>query len=88
LSQFRETRAHTVDGMKQSGAKASLDPQSVAALSSLSADGTKAEVLLGGIVTTQQQGGEQQRQIPARLTMVKQGPAWKVSGISTVTQGS
>ncbi|WP_328606034.1 hypothetical protein OG943_39620 [Amycolatopsis sp. NBC_00345] len=88
LSQFRDTRAHTVDGMKQSGAKASLDPQSVAALTSLSADGTKAEVLLGGIVNTQQQGGEQQRQIPAKLTMVKQGPAWKVSGITTVAPGS
>ncbi|SEP41380.1 hypothetical protein [Amycolatopsis saalfeldensis] len=87
LTQFRQTRAHTVDSMKQSGAKASLDPQSVAALSSLSADGTKAEVLLGGIVNSQQQGGEQQRQIPARLTMVKQGAAWKVSGLNTVTQG-
>jgi Mce-associated membrane protein len=88
LTQFRETRAHTVDSMKQSGAKASLDPQSIAAVSSLSADGTKAEVLLGGIVNSQQQGGEQQRQIPARLTMVMQGATWKVSGINTVTQGS
>ncbi|MDT8909928.1 hypothetical protein [Amycolatopsis sp. PS_44_ISF1] len=88
LSQFRETRAHTVDGMKQSGAKASLDPESVAAVTSLSADGTRAEVLLGGLVNTQQQGGEEQRQIPARLTVVRQGTAWKVSGLDTVTPGS
>jgi hypothetical protein len=74
--------------MKQSGAKASLDPLSIAAVSSLNADGTQAEVLLGGIVNSQQQGGAQQRQIPARLTMVKQGATWKVSGLNTVAQGS
>ncbi|HEY2059996.1 hypothetical protein [Amycolatopsis sp. NBC_01480] len=88
LTQFRQTRAHTVDSMKQSGAKASLDPLSIAAVSSLNADGTQAEVLLGGIVNSQQQGGAQQRQIPARLTMVKQGATWKVSGLNTVAQGS
>ncbi|QRP51243.1 hypothetical protein I6J71_41500 [Amycolatopsis sp. FDAARGOS 1241] len=84
LSQFRTDRAHTVDSMKASGTKTSLDPQSVAALTSASADGKQATVLLGAIVSTQQKGGTQDRRLNVQLTLVRQGATWKVSGIESI----
>ncbi|MFI5605799.1 hypothetical protein [Amycolatopsis sp. NPDC051903] len=84
LGQFRTTRAHTVDNMKASGAKTSLDPQSVAALTSATPDGKQATVLLGAIVSTQQKGGTQDRRLNVQLTLVRQGAGWKVSGIESL----
>ncbi|WIX80180.1 hypothetical protein QRX50_05165 [Amycolatopsis carbonis] len=82
LTQFRATRQTTVDSMKSSGAKASFNPQSAAAVSSTSADGKTATVLLDAVVSTQQQGGPQDRTIPVRLTLARQPDGgWKVSAI-------
>ncbi|WP_326567922.1 hypothetical protein VSH64_39905 [Amycolatopsis rhabdoformis] len=89
LTQFRADRAHTVDSMKQSGASATLNPQSVAALVSATPDGKTATVLLGAIVATQQQTGTQERRVPVRLTLARQPNGdWKVSGIDAVAPAS
>ncbi|MEV4596334.1 hypothetical protein AB0K15_02915 [Amycolatopsis sp. NPDC049253] len=85
LTQFRATRQTTVDSMKNSGAKATFNPQSAAAVSSASADGKTATVLLDAVVSTQQQGGPQDRTIPVRLTLARQPDGgWKVSAIDPV----
>ncbi|MEV0065532.1 hypothetical protein [Amycolatopsis sp. NPDC050768] len=82
LTQFRATRQTTVDSMKSSGAKASFNSQSAAAVSSASADGKTATVLLDAVVSTQQQGGPQDRTIPVRLTLARlPDGGWKVSAI-------
>ncbi|HWD01123.1 MAG TPA: hypothetical protein VG674_01485 [Amycolatopsis sp.] len=85
LSQFRATRQLTVDGMKSSGAKASLKPDSAAVVTSAAPDGKTATVLLDAIVTTRQQGGPQDKTIPVRLTLARQADgSWKVSGIESL----
>ncbi|MGW4484036.1 hypothetical protein ACWEOE_09375 [Amycolatopsis sp. NPDC004368] len=89
LAQFRATRETTVASMKSSGAKASFNQQSAAALTSVSADGKTAKVLLDAVVSTQQQGGPQDRTIPVGLTLARQPDgSWKVSAIDPLNISS
>ncbi|GAA3553173.1 hypothetical protein GCM10022222_41140 [Amycolatopsis ultiminotia] len=87
LTQYRTSRDETLSHMRESGAKATVDPQSVAAATEMSPDGTKATALLGAIVSSQAPGpnGNQQRRLPIKLDLVRQGTNWKVSAIQIVT---
>ncbi|WP_245633707.1 hypothetical protein [Amycolatopsis jejuensis] len=88
LTQFRTDRTQTLDHIRKSGTKATFSPNSTAALTDISPDGTRASALLAALVTTT--GAQQaERRLPIHLDLVRSGTEWKVSGMKVVAaQGS
>ncbi|WP_406640340.1 hypothetical protein [Amycolatopsis sp. WGS_07] len=88
LTEFRKSREETVGRIKQTGKKATYGPDSTAALTQISPDGTHASALLAALLTTsggQQQPGE--NRLPVHLDLVRQGTEWKVSGMKAISVG-
>ncbi|MFF0148245.1 hypothetical protein ATK36_2873 [Amycolatopsis sulphurea] len=86
LTQFRSSRDETLSHLRASGTTTTVNPLSVAAVSEVSPDGTKASALFGALVSNQAAGtnGTQDRRLPVKLDLVRQGADWKVSAMQVV----
>ncbi|MBB4686628.1 hypothetical protein [Amycolatopsis jiangsuensis] len=85
LTQFRTSRDETLSHIRASGSKTTVNPLSVAAATEVSPDGTKASALLGALVSSEGSGsGGQERRLPVKLDLVRQGTDWKVSAMQVV----
>ncbi|MET9264821.1 hypothetical protein [Amycolatopsis sp. NPDC004079] len=88
LTEFKKSRQETVDQIKQTGKKASYGPDSTAALTELSPDGTHASAVLAALLTTSGGQNPGENRLPVHLDLVRQGEEWKVSGMKAITAGS
>lgn len=85
LTQFRTSRQETVDSIKQTGKKATYGPDSTAALTQISPDGTHASALLAALLTTSGGQNPGENRVPVHLDLVRQGAEWKVSGMKAIS---
>ncbi|WP_409183629.1 hypothetical protein F9C11_04370 [Amycolatopsis sp. VS8301801F10] len=85
LSQFRASRQETVASIRKTGKKAAYGPDSTAALTELSPDGTKASAVLSALVTTTGGQNSGENRLPVHLDLVRQGTEWKVSGMRAIS---
>ncbi|MGW7535898.1 hypothetical protein [Amycolatopsis sp. NPDC054798] len=87
LSQFKSSRQETVDSIRKTGKKSTYGPESTAALTEISPDGTRASALLAALLTTSGGQNPGENRLPVHLDLVRQGTEWKVSGMKAITAG-